>query len=57
MPYSAMSNAIKYRSDYKYQLAENYSIKIPIHPDDWIASDFIQLEVDGWLTIWNNLIL
>lgn len=54
MPFSAMSNTIKYRSEYKYQLAENYSIKIPIYPDDWTSTEFIQLEVDGWLTIWKG---
>jgi hypothetical protein len=42
---------IRYRSDYKYQLAESYVIDIPILPSTDIKSDFIGLEIIGQLTI------
>lgn len=42
---------MKYRSGYKYQLAETYTVLIGICPDAWIETDFLRLEPDGTLTI------
>ena len=42
---------IRYRGGYKYQLVENYSIKVGITPDDDIKSEFINLSRDGELLI------
>jgi hypothetical protein len=44
-------NYIRYRSDYKYQLAEAYVIDIPILPNTDIKTDFIELDIIGQLTI------
>lgn len=45
---------IRYRGDYKYQLASEYRIKITILPAEDIATDFIDLNVDGELKIKNS---
>jgi len=42
---------ITYKSGYKYQLKQNYSVVIPIKPHAAIASEFITLAVDGTLAI------
>lgn len=42
---------IRYRSDYKYQLAEGYKIKIKITPPLDIPTEFIDLDAQGNLTI------
>lgn len=42
---------IKYRSDYKYQLAEGYAISISIKPKENIKTEFIDLDTDGNLTV------
>ena len=42
---------IRYRSDYKYQLAEGYAITIPIRPTSDINTDFIDLDSAGKLTV------
>lgn len=42
---------IRYRGDYKYQLAEAYEIDISIMPAEAIVSDFIDLDTDGRLTV------
>lgn len=42
---------IKYRSGYKYQLAEDFKTVIDIHPPNPILTDFILLEPDGALFI------
>jgi len=42
---------ITYKSGYKYQLKQSYSIIIPIKPDAPIASEFITLATDGTLNI------
>jgi len=44
---------IRYRSDYKYQLASEYRIKIPILPAEDIATEFIDLDTGGELTVKN----
>ena len=41
---------IKYKSGYKYQLAENYRVQIPIKGTT-IRQGPIKLTVQGWLTI------
>ena len=41
---------IRYRSEYKYQLASDYRISIPIVPAEDIVTDFIELDSDGELT-------
>lgn len=42
---------IKYRSGYKYQLAENYHIQISIKPKADIDAQFIALDTKGYLTV------
>lgn len=42
---------IKYRSGYKYQLAETYRTLIDIIPSQPIYTQFIRLDDNGWLTI------
>jgi hypothetical protein len=42
---------IRYRSDYKYQLAEGYVISISIKPKSDIKTEFIALDTDGNLTV------
>lgn len=42
---------ILYKEGYKYQLAEEYTISIPIKPDSNIISDYIDLNNDGELVI------
>jgi len=44
-------NYIRYRSDYKYQLAEGYEIDIPILPNRDIKTDYISLDIAGTLLI------
>ena len=44
-------NYIRYRTDYKYQLAENYAIDVPVLPNADIKTDFIELDIIGQLTI------
>ena len=38
---------IRYRSDYKYQLAEDYVVEVPILPKTDIRTDFIALDLVG----------
>jgi hypothetical protein len=40
-------NFIRYRSDYKYQLAEGYEVSISIKPKSDIKTDFIALDAVG----------
>ncbi len=42
---------IRYKGGYKYQLHENYSLKINIMPIQPLTCDYIQLNDDGMLTI------
>jgi uncharacterized protein DUF1353 len=42
---------IRYRSDYKYQLAEGYKIKVLIRPKADIKTDFIDLDIAGNLLV------
>ena len=42
---------IRYRSEYKYQLASDYRIKISIRPSDDIVTDFIELTAGGALRL------
>ena len=42
---------IRYRSEYKYQIASEFRIKITILPAAGIVTDFIELKTDGELTI------
>jgi hypothetical protein len=42
---------IRYRGEYKYQLAEAYEINISIKPKEDIVSDFIDLDTRGKLTV------
>ncbi|MFH1982363.1 MAG: DUF1353 domain-containing protein [Pseudomonadota bacterium] len=44
-------NFIEYRTGYKYQLAEDYTIKIAIKPKADIDTQFIALDTNGNLTI------
>jgi hypothetical protein len=47
----AKTEFIRYSSDYKYQLADTYEIKILITPKDDIDVDFIALTAGGTLLI------
>jgi len=42
---------IRYTGRYKYQLASEYKIKIPITPAEVILTDFIDLDAEGNLTV------
>lgn len=42
---------IRYRSGYKYQLAETYSTETVICPSEEIETDFIDLDINGTLTM------
>ena len=44
---------ISYRSEYKYQLASEYRLKIPILPAEDIDTEFIDLDTSGELTVKN----
>ena len=44
---------IRYRSDYKHQLASAYKVVVPIFPAEDIATDFIELDTWGELTVRN----
>lgn len=44
-------DTIKYRSGYRYQLAEDFSIEIPILPPEDISTRFIRLTRKGLLTL------
>lgn len=50
----ATQGFIKYRSDYKYQLAESYKVSISIKPKTSIKTEFIELDTDGNLTVKNG---
>lgn len=47
----ATEGYIKYKADYKYQLANAYKISIPIKPKDKIDTDFIGLDTNGNLLV------
>ena len=42
---------IFYRSGYKYQLAETYTVSVVIQPEKKIESDFIEISTERMLTI------
>lgn len=42
---------ITYRDGYKYQLANEYAVDIPIKPEDEIRTDYIDLSTAGRLVI------
>lgn len=42
---------IKFRDGYKYQLAETYSVNVGIYPSRIINTDFLNLDLDGILTM------
>ncbi len=42
---------IKYRSGYKYQLAEEYQVKVSVTPKNNVKTDFIELSTEGMLVI------
>ena len=43
--------SISYRSGYKYQLTEGYSVDVDVKPDQDIDSEYIRLSTIGLLTI------
>ena len=47
----ATEGYIRYRADYKYQLASAYKIAIEIRPKENIESEFINLDTEGNLLI------
>jgi len=42
---------IRYKSDYKYQLADSYEITTSITPKTNIKTDYIELDIDGILLV------
>ena len=42
----ATKGYIRYRSDYKYQLAEGYAISIAIKPKSDIKTEFMDLDTE-----------
>jgi len=42
---------IRYRSGYKYQLVEEYSVAVAVRPAEPIDMDYIALSADGLLTV------
>jgi hypothetical protein len=50
----ATEGYISYRSDYKYQLAESYTINISIEPKSDITTEFIDLDSSGKLLVKNG---
>ena len=40
---------IKYRSGYKYQLAEQYQVTVSVTPENDIKTDYIELSTEGML--------
>ena len=44
-------DSISYRSGYKYQLIEGYSVEVEVKPDHDIVTDYIHLSTDGVLRI------
>lgn len=42
---------IRYRSGYKYQLVDSYTVTVNVTPSEDIRTDFIELHTDGQLTI------
>ena len=42
---------IEYKSGYKYQLHKTYTCNVNIYPDTDVYTEYIDLTVDGWLTI------
>lgn len=47
----ATEGYIRYRADYKYQLANDYKITISIRPKSDITTDFIDLDAQGNLLV------
>lgn len=47
----ATKGYIRYKSDYKYQLANSYEIEIAIWPKCEIKTDFIELDTTGKLLV------
>ena len=45
------TKSIKYRTGYKHQLAETYSLKTPIKPTNNIETEFVDLDKTGLITI------
>ena len=46
-----MASKIHYRSGYKYQLAKDFNLKIPVKPTKNIVTQFIDLDTQGNLKI------
>lgn len=42
---------IRYRADYKYQLANSYKLNIPIRPSTDIKTEFVDLDTNGNLVV------
>ena len=47
----ATEGYIRYRADYKYQLASDYKISISIKPKSDIKTEFINLDTNGSLFV------
>lgn len=47
----ATEGYIRYRADYKYQLASDYKIHTSIYPHDDITTEFIDLDTGGTLLV------
>ena len=49
-----MNPTLRYREGYKYQVCGDYQIQTRIKPPEFIRSDFLRLDTDGMLYIFNG---
>ena len=49
-----MRPGIKYRDGYKYQLAEDYTVRTDIIVGGWVNTEYIKLSPVGYLTVKNG---
>lgn len=45
------ASQICYRSGYKFQLVQEYTVEIPVTPDADVRTDYIHLDLDGQLVV------
>ena len=45
---------IKYKSGYKYQIAETYRVQTSVFPDHNVKTEYLSLSMSGMLTVWKG---
>lgn len=45
---------VKYKSGYKYQIAETFQYQTDVYPAETLTSPFMELNVDGLLTLFSG---